>query len=182
MSHEWRSVVGYEGLYELSSDGRVRSIASSTQWSRWRDYGGRELKQATKRNGYRQVTLFRKGKGESALVHTLVLEAFVGPRPQGAQACHGDGNRANNLVINLRWDTVKANHSDKIKHGTVLRGEKHGRAKITEESLQVILTSAKPSNAIAAGVGMSSRQVRYWRKQYGWTKGKRGDPRIVDCS
>lgn len=53
-----------------------------------------------------------------ASVHPLVLEAFVGPRPPGMEACHADGNKTNNALSNLRWDTKRANELDAIRLGT----------------------------------------------------------------
>lgn len=60
------------------------------------------------------VTLCKEGKvyGPRA-VHLYVLETFVGPRPEGMQACHGDGDPANNRLSNLRWDTCSNNNLDK---------------------------------------------------------------------
>lgn len=155
----WRAVVGYEGLYEVSSDGGVRSIASSSQRGRWNNYAGRELRQATiKRNGYRQVTLLRDGKEKSALVHRLVLEAFVGPSC-GLQACHNDGNPANNDIENLRWDTVRANARDRIKHGTSLARFNHPNAKTTPEMVAAVLASDESAVALHKRLGVPRHTV-----------------------
>jgi hypothetical protein len=61
-----------------------------------------------------------------------VLLAFVGPRPDGTEAAHEDGDPANNRLGNLSWKTPKANQSDRVKHGTANRGSRHGCAKLTE--------------------------------------------------
>ncbi len=74
-------------------------------------------------NGYHFVNFWKDGKIANFYIHTLVLEAFVGPRPEGYVACHCDGNQANNTPENLRWDTVKNNIHDKFAHGTMPRGE-----------------------------------------------------------
>jgi hypothetical protein len=50
-------------------------------------------------------------------VHTLILEAFIGPRPPGMQCCHKDGNPLNNRLDNLRWDTPSSNSRDTVRHG-----------------------------------------------------------------
>jgi hypothetical protein len=60
-----------------------------------------------------------------------VLEAFVGPCPEGMQACHNNGNRLDNRLENLRWDTPSANQKDRIHHGTALRGERSHWAKLS---------------------------------------------------
>lgn len=64
------------------------------------------------------VSLRQDGIQSFRLVHQLVLEAFIGPRPAGMMACHNDGNPANNRVENLRWDTQSSNIFDAIGQGT----------------------------------------------------------------
>lgn len=64
------------------------------------------------------VKLYRDGKWANRRVHRLVLEAFVGPCPEGMQGCHNDGNPENNALENLRWDTIRGNMLDAVNHGT----------------------------------------------------------------
>lgn len=119
-TESWRPVVGFEGLYEVSDQGRVRSLDRVTT-GRWgaAAYRGRMLlPDRNNPDGYERVTLQRAGKRIRRAVHHLVLEAFVGPRPDEAEACHGDGDPANNVASNLRWDTHSANIRDKRAHGT----------------------------------------------------------------
>jgi hypothetical protein len=52
------------------------------------------------------------------MVHQLVLEAFVGPRPRGMESCHNNGNQTDNRLVNLRWDTKSENNLDRVRHGT----------------------------------------------------------------
>lgn len=130
---EWRPVVGYEGLYEVSSHGRVRSL---TRLCRGKcdslcRHNGTVLKAKTTRDGHQGISLSRERRYKSTNVHLLVLEAFVGPRPKGLQCCHNDGNEANNFVGNLRWDTPANNGSDKVKHGTSGKGERNPSAKLS---------------------------------------------------
>jgi hypothetical protein len=73
------------------------------------------------------------------MVHVLVLEAFVGPRPEGMEGCHGDGNPANNNVQNLRWDTPQNNWKDRKRHGRGCEGERNpGGGKLTESKIKQI--------------------------------------------
>lgn len=115
----WLPVVGYEGLYEVSDLGRVKSLARYV-----RDRGGvrlvreRVLKSKSQGFGYRTVMLCREGHRKTRTIHQLVLESFVGPRPEGMVACHGDGDPANNRRSNLRWDTQSNNLYDAVRHGT----------------------------------------------------------------
>lgn len=78
--------------------------------------------------------LGKRDKYQVALVHRLILEAFVGPCPDGLIACHNNGIPGDNRIENLRWDTHKSNTYDRVSHGTNLKGpigEKHGNAKLT---------------------------------------------------
>lgn len=115
---QWRPVVGYEGLYEVSDHGRVRSLDRITRTGNGdRLYRSRFLEGYISL-GYRRVALTRGGKSVHYLVHRLVLEAFVGPCPDGMEGCHNNGDRADARLSNLRWDTRLANIRDKFEHGT----------------------------------------------------------------
>lgn len=124
MTETWRAVVGFEGSYEVSDLGRVRSLAREVE-CRSRN-GSRFVRnipgkiKATKRHpfGYHELQLYRDGKRTDALVHALVLTAFVGPCPPGQECCHRDGDPSNNALSNLRWDTRNENHRDAVRHGT----------------------------------------------------------------
>ncbi len=116
---EWRPVTGYEGLYEVSSFGRVKivdRIVGGNGGSRFMRRG--HLKRQSNRSGYRYVHLAKDGVKAQAPVHALVLGAFVGPRPDGTVGCHSDGNPSNNHFANLRWDTRANNGLDTVRHGT----------------------------------------------------------------
>lgn len=140
MTEEWRDISGYEGKYQISNSGRVKSLAREHITSRGGRYTQSEriLRQHINHNGYPCVNLWRDGKGRVKAVHILLLEAFVGERPPGFHACHSDGNPANLSLDNLRWDTPSANQKDRIKHGTHHRGSRHGNAKLSEEKVKYI--------------------------------------------
>jgi hypothetical protein len=101
MEEVWKDVVGYEGRYEVSSFGRLRGPRGITEGS----IGSR---------GYSQVCLRIPGEkyGVSKNLHVLVAESFFGPRPKNMHVCHTDGNKQNNRVENLRYDTAKNNWED----------------------------------------------------------------------
>jgi hypothetical protein len=137
MQEVWQPVVGYEGLYEVSDLGRVRSL---DRWLPCRDgqrqwHRGKVLKQLSNGNGYQGVSLSNLCEGikpKRMYAHSLVLESFVGPRPSGHQAAHGDGDRSNNRLSNLRWATVSDNLADKLDHGTHQLGEQNPIAVLSE--------------------------------------------------
>lgn len=131
MNEEWKPVTGWGGLYEVSNFGQVRSVPrmATAGFGGNRKTGGNLLKAFASSVGYLAVNFTGPdGRRKQANIHRLVLEAFVGPCRNGLEACHGDGNRMNAALSNLRWDTRKSNHADKAKHGTAQRGEKHGNA------------------------------------------------------
>lgn len=120
----WKPILNYEGYYEVSDHGRVRSVARVYPFTRdgatfMQFRPGRAMKTHVKKSGYVEVCLRAAALGRKSkprLVHALVLEAFVGPRPQAhMQGCHGDGNKLNNHVSNLRWDTPLGNAADNIR-------------------------------------------------------------------
>lgn len=113
---EWRAIPGYEGLYEASDQGRVRSIDRIN--SRGHKIKGRMLKPSTKAKGYKQVVLHRDGKASTRTVHLIVLTTFVGPRPDGMEVCHNNGDSADNRLANLRFDNPSANQMDSVEHNT----------------------------------------------------------------
>ena len=138
---KWKPVVGYEGQYEVSDCGRVRSldrtIACVGRWGKKevRSYKGQILKSGIGSHGCPVVSLC---KSESKLVHRLMLEAFVGPCPDGMESCHNNGIRSDCRLENIRWDTISANQMDKVGHGTSNRGERQGNSKLTEWDIRWI--------------------------------------------
>lgn len=118
----WRPVVGFEGAYEVSDHGRVRSVDRwVTYTNRWGGtsttfHHGQILRPGVHvRSGHLHVNLHRK----SRYVHQLVLEAFVGPRPDGMRHTrHMNGIPADNRVENLAWGTFSENYLDSVAHGT----------------------------------------------------------------
>lgn len=119
MTEEWRSVVGYEGYYEVSDRGRVRSLDRMTGAPGTRYHKrGQLLKQTQRPSGYMQVTLGKMGRRQSILVHVMVLRAFSGDKSSPEiQGCHSDGEYSNNSLQNLRWGTPSENSYDMIRHG-----------------------------------------------------------------
>lgn len=153
---EWKPVVGYEGLYEVSSLGRVWSCGRTVPHIHGcvRRIPPRILRPLVVRGGpnrlvrYVSINLYDK-EGvvlRPSTVHSLVIRAFVGPKPfDGAECCHGDGDPMNNSPKNLRWDTHAANCVDIAKHGTrkrvrarYTRGEARPNALLTEEAIRCI--------------------------------------------
>jgi len=119
---EWRPVVGYEGLYEVSDQGRVRRVGKSAVTGKGHGGGariGRILKQQPVDGGYWKVFLWKNGFQENWLVHVLVAAAFIGPCPDGYEVNHENGNKSNNAASNLEYMTRSENN--KHAYATGLR-------------------------------------------------------------
>ena len=120
MQEIWKAVPGYEGKYEVSDQGRVRSIDRIvTQKSRWGTLytmkrKGKLLRPGRMPSGHVSVAL---GRDNSQCVHKLVLLAFVGLAADKHECCHNNGNPADNRLENLRWDTRSENMKDAYAHG-----------------------------------------------------------------
>lgn len=115
----WKVIPGYEGFYEASSHGRIRSLARVIEHSgRRKTLISRILRPGPHRSGHLWVDLCGPDGHKTRQVHQLVLETFVGPKPPRMVGCHWDGNPQNNRLDNLRWDTQSANLYDAVKHGT----------------------------------------------------------------
>ena len=112
-SETWKDVVGYEGLYKVSDEGRIYSVERKD--SRGNRCGGRILKPRYYKDGYLRVTLCKNGKSKTKKVHRLVAGAFI-PNPKGfLEVNHKDENKSNNESSNLEWCTHKYN----MNHGTL---------------------------------------------------------------
>ena len=107
----WKDVVGYEGIYQVSNCGRVKSLARNYR------HNERVLKLNIKTNGYLQAHLCRDGKTKWFHVHRLVADAFI-PKIDGCTIInHKDNDRQNNNVENLEWTTQKDNIQHAMKQG-----------------------------------------------------------------
>ena len=119
MSEEWRPVPGWE-YYEVSSLGRVRSLDKITpaRGGGVQKKQGKVLRQQPVQ-GYLRVTVQGAGHRRTLKVHVLVLEAFVGPKPDVGQECrHLNGDSTDNRADNLMWGTRSENVLDQVFHGT----------------------------------------------------------------
>jgi hypothetical protein len=104
----WQPVVNFEGYYEVSNQGHVKSITRHAT-------AGGILKPKRDKDGYASYVLCVDGVRKSVRGHRLVLEAFVGPSDK--LACHRDGDVSNNCLSNLYWGTPKDNMRDRVRHG-----------------------------------------------------------------
>lgn len=157
----WLSVPGYEGFYDVSDQGRVRSVRRMTPHG-WR--GGRPLKSFPDSDGYLRVNLSRNGQvaGLQA-VHRLVLLAFTGAPPSpDHECCHGPGGKLDNRPANLSWGTRLENSDDKRRDGTMACGEKQGNSRLSRSDVEAIRrrrANGEEGAALAGEFGVSPTHI-----------------------
>lgn len=167
MTEAWRPVVGWEGLYEVSDAGRVRSLDRIVDYpDRRRSYlkPGRVLRPSTGSAGYPTVILCGSGRHQHGRIHVMVLEAFVGPRPAGCEVRHLNGVRNDNRLANLAWGTPTENTMDRVLHGRASRG-------LTLDDVAFVRVAADKGitdTEIARRIGVTRRSVALVRTGRTW--------------
>ncbi len=157
---QWKTVDGYDEMYEVSDMGNVRS---------WKTTRGRRLSSPrtltplTDHLGRKSISLWKNNREKRTRVHRLVLTAFVGKCPDGMECCHYDGNPSNNNMPNLRWDTHRNNYLDMKRHGRST-GNKPGcrtYSKVTEGQVREIreIGRTKTLREIASMYPIETSQV-----------------------
>jgi len=131
-----RAISGFPG-YFATEGGNIYSIKRR---GRHGGYGPlHKLVPTRDREGYLIVNLYRGGKPHLRMVHRLVLETFIGPRPLGMECCHGPSGKLDNSIGNLVWGTRSKNYGeDRVRDGTHCRGERHPFAKLNSLQARVI--------------------------------------------
>jgi len=135
----WKPAVGYEGLYEVSDIGQVRSLRRGTIMSL-----------CLNSRGYTKASLVKDGIRKEVPVHRMVLLAFVGPCPDGCESRHfPDQNRANCKLSNLSWATRRVNQRDRDTNGTNNKGINNSNARLSEKTVRYIRSIKQWSRAAA---------------------------------
>jgi len=133
MTEQWKDVVGLEGKYEVSDNGRIRSHLTA------KGKPPRMLKLNVGKNGYQRVGLSYPGQPPKLYyVHQLVLEAFKGSRPKGCVSRHLNDNRLDNRACNLAWGTPCDNLSDARRNGKLRLEEQAPQAKLSRHEARMV--------------------------------------------
>ena len=154
----WKPIAGYEGLYEVSDDGRVRSLSRTT---------GKEatiLRQNFSGKGYYAVALCKNGIARTVYVHLLVANAFV-DKPDVSHRLvvnHKDGDKTNNCANNLEWVSYSENNSHAYNTGLKQKGALFYNAKLSDSQVAEIKANGKCTTyeAIAQKYGVTKATIR----------------------
>lgn len=182
----WKDVPGFGDHYQASSLGRIRVkdrvIEKRTKWggTMKQFYPGKELSLINNK-GYRMVRIGFEGKKINVSAHAMVLLAFHGPKPDGYEACHNNGDPADNRPENLRWDTHLSNNRDRKRHGNYQDGERHPMAKITDQQALEIYRSDEPTQVLSDRYGICATKVSAIRLGKTWSAVTGGVPRSGFC-
>ncbi len=174
-NEEWRAVPGYEGLYEASTEGRIRSLdrivtqLSSRGRPHVHGYKGRILSPGWHKGGYETINLYRDNQVWATVVHIVVARTYHGPPPPGHEVRHRDGSKTNNRPDNLLWSTHIDNERDKIKHGTFLYGLTCPATVLTEEAVLAIRArTGEPQKMLALEFGCTFSNISAIQLRKSW--------------
>lgn len=175
LPEEWRPVVGYEGLYEVSSHGKIRSL------DRWISHlhcksgktfrTGKIIKPKSMDNGYFRAEFWRNQRRERPHVHRVVALHFVANPDNKPWINHKDGNKRNNYFENLEWVTPAENALHAVALGLSKIGENAAGSKLTNEdaiAVRVLYDKGLPPKWIAGIFGVSSTKVVQIGKRQHW--------------
>ncbi len=164
----WKPIPGWEGLYDVTDDGRV--------WSRRSQIF---LSPSFNSAGYPHVGLSRSNKCRHFTIHRLVLLAFVGPCPEGMECCHKNHSPSDNRLPNLRWDTKAANLVERDTRAGIRGRAKLGPANVLALRLEYS-RGGLTQEALAARYGVSLNPIH--RALHGQSWKHVGGPIITGCS
>lgn len=179
----WKDIVGFDGAYQVSNDGQVRSVARTVIASTGSVYHlkGKLLRPADNGDGYLFVALRCAGKYVQRTVHRLVAEAFI-PNPEHKETVnHIDGNKSNNLVANLEWATQAENNTHAIQLGLRSGWTQEARARVSLASKlregkavrcvttgQVFSSMREAEKTLGLGASVVSRSIYEMRETHGY--------------
>lgn len=146
MNEIWKDIKGYEGLYQVSNLGRVKSVEKIDSSGRLRK---EKLRKLQDNRGYLEIVLRKSNETQQFSVHRLVYETFVGEIPEGMQVNHINENKSDNRVDNLNLMTPKENSN----WGTGI--ERHRNQLINGKKSKPVLQYDKDGNFIKEWVSLS---------------------------
>ena len=175
---EWRDIPKYEGFYQASNLGRVRSVDRQVVHSvkGMANRKGKALSQKTSKHGYNGVTLNKKGNRKDFNVHRLIAITFIMNPDNKPHVNHLDGNKSNNNIDNLEWCTQSENvihaYKRKLITSEARRGERSNFALLTEEDVimirKIYAKGFSTHKQIAQIFGMADETIRIIINKTSW--------------
>jgi hypothetical protein len=171
MTEIWKDIIGYEGIYQISNLGRVKSLSRIVNRSNSPMRTKEKIVQTNKWKKYHEVDLYILGKRKKFYIHRLIAIYFI-PNPRNLkQINHIDGNKGNFDISNLEWST----QSENIKHAhdfigiNVPKGEKHFSSKLTDDIVKEIRATKNPNQVhLGKKYGVSPSTIRYILTRKTW--------------
>jgi hypothetical protein len=172
----WKPVPGFGGHYEASSIGNVRSkdrvvIRKNPNTGKPCKffYKSKILRPCSSdKYGHQSVHISVDCKKQTIFVHTMVLLAFVGERPDNMECCHINGDARDNRIENLRWDTHYSNNQDRKRHGRYSTGKDHPMSKLTDKDVLAIRSSGKSNKELRNIYRISNSQMHRILTKQSW--------------
>lgn len=168
-NEQWLPIPGYEGLYSASNLGRIRSHGRTVKRGNgFLSVPDKIMKTPSDGKGYAHFNARKNGRTKTLWVHIVMMEAFVGPRPENNDIRHLDGNPSNNSLENLSYGTRAQNIGDAKKHGTFPVLEKRPGAKLTTQKAIEIAKSEETADVLAARYGVGTQAITDIRSGRNW--------------
>ncbi|MBZ5203223.1 HNH endonuclease [Planomicrobium chinense] len=158
----WKDVVGYEGIYEVSNTGEVRTHENKTTFTEMhgkRKWKQRVLKQKISKDNTCRVNLWKDGNVQTWLVHRLVAFAFIPQVPGKDYINHIDGSRLNNHVSNLEWCTHKENNNHAFDNDLMTSNNKVVLLNGTTKEAHYFRSMAQAGEFLGKNKGYISGQI-----------------------
>ena len=178
----WKSIKNYDGYYEISDYGNVKSLKRDIERSDGTLYRVKKdiILRPAILYGYPKVRLNMKNKGKMYFIHCLVANAFIINKPKSCkyEVMHLDGNKLNNHISNLRFGSHRCNEAFKEEHGTLIKGESHFNSKLTESDVKKIRRLRSKGSTIIElgklfGVWNTTISAIITGKTWSWLQSKR---------
>lgn len=172
---QWKDIIGYKGLYEVSNLGRIKSLPKTLVTFKHKRFRGEKLLCTTTfhPSGYRYVTLIKNKKRTSHSVHRLVGVHFISNPTNLPQINHEDTNKTNNKYLNLSWCTNEENAEHAKKNGLMnyQKGESHGCSKLKEKDIieiRELFNNGLDKHVIGKRFGISSSHAYNIKRRMAW--------------
>ena len=169
MPELWQPIKGYEGLYEVSDQGRVRSLERKARtYTGFRRVRGRILKELQTPYGYLTVMLYNSNTTQRLYVHRLVASVFCANPQQTSYVLHGNDIKTDNRASNLRWGTHQQNVDQAVASERHAHGESVGNSKLKEVQVLAIRQDPRPHKIIAAEYGVATSNIGAIKRRETW--------------